>query len=277
MNQIKESFTNFVSKTKNKFFSTIDKTKFLEQEFKWNLINFIVTCATLIAAITSIVTTTSSTDKSVTLGLVYGFYLPFALANCILSVIVALCCVKKDTKSFWKQWYFYMPLTIIFIEAVILPIPLNLITWAKVNGGMMWSIIIFAFLAVFAAFAIFIWIYKETLTDQTYVLADGSEDNKPSGPEKKEAKTKDDDKKMVVDPVKEQEAIQQPIEKAITLPYVGQTDNIDPDFTVHYDEVNDLETNVDHQEDKKGEITSSSSNSNNDDDNSSSSYNNNTF
>lgn len=272
MNQIKDTFTNFVTKTKNKFFSSIDKAKFLDQEFKWNLINFIITCATLIAAITSIVTTTSSTDKSVTLGLVYGFYLPFALANCILSVIVALCCVKKDAKSFWKQWYFYMPLTIIFIEAVVLPIPLNLITWANVNGGMMWSIIIFAFLAVFAAFAIFIWIYKETLTDQTYVLADGSEDNKPNEPEKNEAK--DDNKNIIIDPVKEQEAIQQPIEKAVTLPYVGETDNIDPDFTIHYDEVNDLETNVDHHEDKKSEIAS---NSNNDDNNNSSSYNNNTF
>lgn len=276
MNQIKESFTNFFSKTKNKFFSKIDKTKFLEQEFKWNLINFIITCATLIAAITSIVTTTSSTDKSVTMGLVYGFYLPFALANCILSVIVALCCVKKDAKSFWKQWYFYMPLTIIFIEAVILPIPLNLITWANVNGGMMWTIIIFAFLAVFAAFAIFIWVYKSTLTDQAYILNDEPEENNPHGPEKKEAKAKEDNRSITVDPVKEQEAIQQPIEKAMTLPYIGEVDNVDPEFTVHYDEVNNLETNV-SDEDKKATTSSVTTKQDSDNHDSSNSYNNNTF
>lgn len=274
MNQIKESFTNFISKTKSKFFTTINKSKIFEQEFKWNLINFIITCATLVAAITTIVTTTSSSDKSIALGLVYGFYLPFALANCIISMIVAICYIRKEPKAFWKQWYYYMPLTIIFIEAIILPIPLNLVTRVTVNGGMMWSIIIFAFLAVFAAFASFIWIYKATLTDQSYILDSESDNDNPNELEKDEVKINEDvNKSLVVEPTKEeQEVTQLPAETATTLPYIGEVQNNDSNFTNQYDNVNNLETDVSH-EDKKDDTTSINDN----DEDKLSNYNNNTF
>lgn len=255
MNQIKECFTKFIGKTKNKFLNIINTSKMLEQEFKWNLINFIITCVTLIAAITSIVTTTSSTDKSVTIGLVYGFYLPFALANCILSVIVAGCYIKKDIKSFWKQWFYYMPLTIILIDAIILPIPLNLITWATVNGGMMWTIIIFAFLSVFAAFATFIWVYKSTLNDQSYVLNNETDESKLNDFENSEAKSKDNNKTVTAEYTKKDDYIEtieqnkedinnQLVDEAKTLPFITEIKNDDHDLAIsNNDEIKKIEEN----------------------------------
>lgn len=239
MNIIKERFSNSFNKLKDKFFNKIDKTKFIEQEFKFNLINLILTVVTLVAAITCIVTSTSSSDKSTSIGLVYGFYLPFALANCIMCEIVAACCIKRNQKTFFKQWYYYMHAIVILIEAIILPIPLNLITRFDVNAGMLWSIIVFAFMAVFAAFASFIWVYKITLVDPSYVLDENPEDDNPNN-----SNNKNDDQKEEIINKKEQ-----PV-KVTTLPFKTKMIDDEPKIEEHYD---DVKKSIGNNEDDKEE------------------------
>ena len=79
-----------------------------------------------------------------------------------------------------------MPLISIFIEVVILPIPLNLITRTTINAGMLWSVLIFGFIDLALGVANFLGIYKINLNDSTYVISseetekDSLEDNNES-------------------------------------------------------------------------------------------------
>ena len=172
---------------KEKVANVINKSSFLDGEIKWGLLNFIFNLLVLIICIGCIIASgQTNTNRSVIIGLVYGAYLPAALASIVFSCIVSLSTWKQHHNRSWKIWYFYLPLISIFIEVVILPIPLNLITRMAINAGMLWSILVFGFINLALGVANFLGIYKINLNDLTYVVSneemekDSLEDNNES-------------------------------------------------------------------------------------------------
>lgn len=172
---------------KEKFNNAINKSSFLDGEVKWGLLNFVFNLLVLIICIGCIIASgQTNTNRSIIIGLVYGAYIPAALASIVFSCIVSLSTWKQHHNRSWKIWYFYLPLISIFIEVVILPIPLNLITRTTINAGMLWSVLIFGFIDLALGVANFLGIYKINLNDSTYVISseetkkDSLEDNNES-------------------------------------------------------------------------------------------------
>ena len=158
---------------KRTILKSIKKTKFLNNELKWVILNFSFSLLILIICISSMISTNNGNLPKI---LVYGVYLPLALAHISFSVILSLIAIKSDTPNFYKKWYFYLPLVSILIESIVLPIPLNLITQNNGNAGVLWSTVIFGFAVIILAIVHFSVIYKNNLNDMSVVLPEEDEE-----------------------------------------------------------------------------------------------------
>lgn len=166
---------------KNKLNRKIDNCTFLDNEIKMGLINFVVCLLILITCVACVLSSNqNNTSNSVVIGLVYGLYLPLAIVNIGSCCLVSLSTIKKYKKQALKVWFFYLPLVIIFLELIVLPIPLTFLAWTKINPGILWSIIVFASICLGCGIANFLGIYKTNLTDLSYTIQDENKDEKPS-------------------------------------------------------------------------------------------------
>ena len=74
---------------KEKFNNAINKSSFLDGEVKWGLLNFVFNLLVLIICIGCIIASgQTNTNRSIIIGLVYGAYIPAALASIVFSCIV---------------------------------------------------------------------------------------------------------------------------------------------------------------------------------------------
>lgn len=148
----------------------IKNCKFLDNDLRWAILNFSFSLLILVISISIIIANESLKNVNLLSILVYAVYLPLALTHIFFSGLLSLITVKNDLNDFYKKWYFYLPIATIFIEAVVLPIPLNFSTRNISNTGVLWSIIIFAFAIVILTIIHFLKIYKLTLNDSYDVL-----------------------------------------------------------------------------------------------------------
>lgn len=161
-----------MSKFKTKFYNFLEKankSSFFISQVKWSFLNFILSLLALIFCVSIIVSSSSSSALVPTI-LVYAGYLPSVLACIVMTGILTISTIVNNQLNFYKLWWFYLPLVAIFLQIVVLPIPLNMITHAQMNAGILWSILIFAFVALACAIINFLVIYKINLKDLTYVI-----------------------------------------------------------------------------------------------------------